>query len=158
MKYIPKSEEELEKEKQEAINASLLANGEYDFEVITTSDKPSNSGAEMITLKLNVFDHEGNSRTIFDYLTEAMGWKIRHAADACGLLATYESGSLAASSFDFCTGKVKIKTQKGNKEYPNPKNVVEDYIKRDLSNQSAEMPNVPTQTIAATLNGDDIPF
>lgn len=155
MKYTPKSEEELEKEKQDTLNASLLANGEYDFEVMQTSDKASSSGAEMITLKLNVFDHNGDARIVFDYLTEAMGWKIRHAADACGLLATYEAGALSASSFDYCTGKVKIKTQKGNKDYPNPKNVVEDYVKRDAGTQPT---NIPTQTIAATLNNDEIPF
>lgn len=155
MKYTPKSEEELEKEKQDALNAALLPNGEYDFEVLQTSDKKSNAGADMITLKLQVFDNEGSGRIIFDYLTEAMGWKIRHAADACGLLATYEAGSLSASSFDFATGRVKIKTQKGNKEYPNPKNVVEDYIKRDSESPIA---NVPTQTVAAVLNNDEILF
>lgn len=155
MKYTPKSEAELEKEKQDALNASLLPNGEYDFEVLQTSDKASSSGAEMITLKLNIFDNEGNGRIIFDYLTEAMGWKIRHAADACGLLATYEAGSLSAASFEFATGKVKIKTQKGNKEYPNPKNVVEDYVKRG---DGMPVAHVPAQAPAAILNSDEIPF
>ncbi len=156
MKYTPKSEAELEKEKQDAINSSLLPNGEYDFEVLQSSDKPSNAGADMITLKLNVFDSNGEGRIIFDYLTEAMGWKIRHAADACGLIGSYEAGTLCASNFDFATGKVKIKTQKGNKEYPNPKNVVEDYVKRNSA--APAVANVSAQATVNVLNNDEIPF
>lgn len=155
MKYTPKSEEELEKEKQDAINASLLPNGEYDFEVLGYSDKKASSGADMITLKLGIFDENGDTRIVYDYLTESMGWKIRHAADACGLLSNYDAGTLNAESFDSATGKVKLKTQKGNKDYPNPKNVVEDYVKRDGAQPVA---NVPMQTMASTLNNDEIPF
>lgn len=157
MKYTPKTEEVLEKEKQDALNASLLPNGEYDFEVVQTSNKAASSGADMITLKLTISDNEGVGRFIFDYLTEAMGWKIRHAADACGLLANYDAGTLCAADFEGATGKVKIKTQKGNKEYPNPKNVVEDYIKR--SEQPAQVAT-PRKESAATgaLVDDEIPF
>lgn len=152
MKYEPKSEEALEKERQDAINASLLPNGEYDFEVLQVSDKASSSGAEMITLKLNIFDSEGNGRIIFDYLTAAMGYKLRHAANACGLLDIYESGALTAESFEGRAGKVKIKTQKGNKDYPNPKNVVDDYVKRDV-----QPPKETVATGALPLD-DEIPF
>lgn len=153
MKYTPKSEDTLEKEKQDAINSSLYENGEYDFEVLDTSDKASSSGADMITLKLNVFDNEGRGKIIFDYLTESMGWKLRHAADACGLLNEYEQGNLAAHDFASRTGKVKIKTQKGNKDYPNPKNVVEDYVKRG----EQAMP-VVAMSPSTALNNDEIPF
>lgn len=152
MKYTPKSEEELEKEKQDAINAALLPNGEYDFEVVGVSDKKSSSGADMITLKLMIFDENGDNRFVYDYLTESMGWKLRHAADACGLLSHYEAGNITASSFEMATGKIKIKTQKGNKEYPNPKNVVEDYVKRENGIPHA------TPSVAAVLNNDEIPF
>lgn len=152
MKYTPKSEEELEKEKQDAMNASLMPNGEYDFDVVETSDAPSKTtGNEMITLKLHVFDNEGNARIIFDYLTAAMGYKLRHAADACGLISAYEAGNLVASSFDGRAGKVKIKTQKGNKDHPNPKNVVDDYVKRAY--QATES----VATGAIPIN-DEIPF
>lgn len=151
MKYEPKSEEVLEKERQDAINASLMPNGEYDFEVVAVSDKPSKEGNDMITLKLNVYDSDGNGRIIFDYLTAAMGYKLRHAADSCGLLSIYESGSLVASGFENRSGKVKIKTQKGNKDYPNPKNVVEDYVKRISQPQK--------ETVATgALPADEIPF
>lgn len=154
MKYTPKTEEELEKEKQDAINASLMPNGEYDFEVLTVSDKKANSGADMITLKLGIFDENGDQRIVYDYLTESMGWKLRHAADSCGLLSHYDAGTLVASSFEMASGKVKLKTQKGNKDYPNPKNVVEDYVKRGDDQPIAR---APVQA-ASVLNNDEIPF
>lgn len=156
MRYEPRTEEELEKERQDALNASMLPDGEYDFDIAETSNAPSKaSGEEMITLKLNVFDNDGNGHIVFDYLTAKMGWKLRHAADACGIIDVYESGSLIASSFDFCSGKVKIKTQKGNKQYPNPKNVVDDYVKRGTSEAAPKAPvNAP---VGHPIN-DEIPF
>lgn len=154
MKYTPKSESDLEKEKQDQLNASLLQNGEYDFEVMQVSDKLSSGGAEMITLKLHIYDSNGDARIVYDYLTEAMGWKLRHAADACNLIGSYEDGSLKASSFEHATGRVKIRTQKGNKDYPNPKNVVDDYIKRGTD---APIANVSNQAPSVLLS-DEIPF
>lgn len=126
MPYVAKSEEQLAKE-------GLLPDGEYDFEVTATDDKPSKSGNEMFTLSLNVFGDDGNGHFVKDYIALGSNFgerKLRHAADACGLIAVYESGKLKAADFMGKSGKVKIKTQAGNADFPMPKNTVADYVKR----------------------------
>lgn len=124
MQFKPKSEKEISEE-------NLLPNGEYDFEVTAALDAKSASGNEMIKLQLNVFDDNGNLRIIFDYLLESMAFKLRHAADACGVIDKYESGSLVADDFMGKTGRLKLAIQKDKTgDYPD-KNTVRDYIKRE---------------------------
>lgn len=152
MSYTPKSEEALAKE-------GLLAPGTYDFEVLETSDKPSKKGNEMITLKLRVFDTDGNSRHIFDYIAFGSAFgerKFRHAANACGLMEVYNSGKLVAGDFLNTMGRLELKQQDGTPDYPMPKNVVSDYIGRDeveIARQQAKAKPITKPDL-----GDDIPF
>ena len=46
-----------------------------------------------------------------------------------------------------------IKTQEGTAEYPNPKNTVKDYVKRD-----SEATTVKTTTPAHQMLNDEVPF
>lgn len=148
MSYTAKTEEQLAKE-------GLMSDGEYDFEVIETSDKPSKAGNAMATLKLNVFAEDGSGNHLTDYISFGSNFgerKWRRAADACGLLAEYESGKLVASDFMSKCGKVIIKTQEGNPEYPLPKNVVAEYVKRPAGFVAANKP------IPKEVEEDVIPF
>jgi len=151
MSYTPKSEEELARE-------VLLPDGAYDFEVVETSDKPSKNSNAMFTLKLRVFDTDGNSRTLFDYIVMSNPFgerKLRHAANACGLLETYNSGKLTAGDFLNTMGKILLKQQDGSADYPMPKNVVSDYIGRE---ENVEAPRAKQKTVKEEDLGDDIPF
>lgn len=126
MQFKPKSEKEISEE-------NLLPAGEYDFEVTAAVDTKSASGNEMIKLQLNVFDESGNPRVIFDYLLESMAFKLRHAADACGVIDKYESGQFVADDFMGKTGRLKLAIQKDKTgDYPD-KNTVRDYIKREVA-------------------------
>lgn len=146
MPYTPKTEEDLIKE-------SLYPDGDYDFEVIGTQDTVSKSGNDMYVLKLKVFNDDDYT-LLTDYIAFGSNFgerKFRHAADTCGLLDVYSTGNLKADDFLKKCGKVKIKIQEGSAQYPNPKNVVVDYIKHD-SVVTAASPKVEDD-----LN-DGIPF
>lgn len=148
MPYQPKSEEQLARE-------GLLVDGIYDFEIVETSDKPSKKGNDMHTLKLNVFAPDGATHVIYDYIALGSNFgerKLRHAADACRLLDIYNTGNLKPSDFMGKTGKVNIKFQEGNVDYPNPKNVVADYVKR------GEPETVATGVLPPEVESDSIPF
>lgn len=148
MNYIPKTEEELAQE-------SLLPDGTYDFEIIETSEGYSKKGNEMITLKLCVFDTDGSTRNIFDYIALGNNFgerKLRHAANACGLIDVYMSGKLADITFLNATGKILVKQQKGTDDFPLPKNIVSDYLPRD-DNAPAKPPRPAREII-----NDDVPF
>lgn len=119
MQVTPKSEAEVS-------NFSVFPAGIYDFEILTAVEKKSKAGNDMIEMKVRVFDQEGKSTNVFDYLMEVMAYKLRHAAAACGLLSSYEQGQLNADNFVGCTGKLKlgIDVPVGFPE----KNVIKDYV------------------------------
>lgn len=134
MKFAPLTEEEA---KPESKPFPVWPSGIYDFEVVGGYDKLSKKkivdgvekgGNEMIELKIKIFNSEGEEKIIFDYLLESVSYKLRHAAEACGMLAKYNDGELVGSDFDGCTGKLKIRLGKPSTEYPDPKNEVVDYV------------------------------
>ncbi len=132
MRFIPKTEKEISE-------ANLWQPGIYDFEVleytslgntrVATIDTTSKNGNEMIVLVCRVYHPNGQFRIIVDYLLESMMFKLRHAAEACGLLDRYEQGELSASDFigRFGQAQLGIQKDKGG-QYPDKNNIV-DYIK-----------------------------
>lgn len=119
MRVAPKTEKEL-------AEAGIWPAGTYDFEVLTAEDTISKKGADMIKLKVKIFNDSGATQTVFDYLLDAMPHKLRHAAEAFGLLDEYEAGGFDAIECEGKTGKCKIKVDK-SEGFPD-KNGISDYI------------------------------
>lgn len=145
MGYTPKTEQQLASE-------GLLPEGIYDFEIVDTDDKQSKKGNDMYTLTLNVFDADGGTKQIRDYIALGSNFgerKLRHAADACGLIEIYNTGNLKPSDFQDRAGKVQIKQQDGSMDFPLSKNVVADYVVKPVSE---------TVATGALLGGDECPF
>jgi hypothetical protein len=142
MQFTPKTEKELAEE-------GLLKTDNYDFEVLNAENAISQKGNPMIKLKLNVFGPDGRGVHIFDYLMEAMAFKLRHFCDGAGLIEKYESGKLDAADCVGRTGKafIRIESDK-NGVYPD-KNVVKDYWKKE---------QIEKGTAADVTSQDDIPF
>lgn len=146
MQFTPKTEKEIAEE-------NLWPVGEYGFEITEAYDKVSNSGNEMIELKLKVFNAEGGFKFIRDYLLESLSYKLRHAATACGAIGKYESGQLVAGDFVGATGFVKLGIDKDKTgKYPD-KNAVKDYVTQEDASQ-APPPGHP----AAASFEDEIQF
>ena len=87
LRITPKSPEEI-------ASMQVFPRGTYPFEVIEGEDKISQAGRPMIELKIKVTGTKGATRHIRDYLLEQWPIKLRHAAEACGLLDQYEAGEL----------------------------------------------------------------
>lgn len=165
MKFTPMSEDEIAR-------SALFEPGQYPFEVLAASDEISKSGNEMIKLKLAVYGNDGNQIHVYDYLLEKLQFKLRHFAEAAGLLADYERGALESFSCDGKQGYLKLGIDKGGNGYP-PKNTVLDYIKPEkapsISPVKMAGPDVPRKLkpeefaakhgidTGAKLD-DDIPF
>lgn len=144
MKFQPKSEREI-------AEANLLKPGTYDFEVAEAEERVSKAGNDMIVLKLFVFGEDGGRRVVTDWLMESVPHKLRHAADAMGLLQNYDSGELVAEDFWGKTGKVKIGIRKdATGQYPDQNRVL-DYVKEN----GAAAASTPRK--AAPID-DEIPF
>lgn len=150
--YQPKTEEQIAKE-------GLLPEAIYEAEIIESEAKTSKSGNEMIALKVKVFDEEGGQHIVFDYIVFGNNFgerKFRHAAVACNLLDKYTAGKLEADDFVNTMCRVEVKQQKGTTEYPNPKNIIFDYIERDQDLQAIKKQVAPKKS-DEDLN-DGIPF
>lgn len=148
MRFQPKTEKEV-------AEAGLLAKGTYDFEVTEASEKQSKAGNDMVELIVAVYDAEGRSRKIFDWLVDSDGsaYKIRHFAESTDMLAQYEKGELRSMDMVGKTGKCAVIIKKDKTgEYPD-KNAIADYIKGNGS--LAAQPPAPK---TPELVDDDIPF
>ena len=136
MKFAAKTDKELE-------SMGLLSKGEYDFDVLKASDEISKEkGNEMIKLTLAVYPLEGDKVTVFDYLLEAMSFKLKHFCDSVGLSKEYAEGHIMADMCVSRSGRCKLDVQGETKEYP-AKNVVKDYCPIKVKEQSEAFDDIP---------------
>jgi hypothetical protein len=124
MKFNPKSEKEISE-------ANLWAEGIYEFEIVDAEETTSKNGNAMIKMRVRLHHPDGMTMMVDDYLvdTQKAAFKIRHCAEAVGLLADYESGSLDARDLLNRAGRCKVRIQKDTSgTYPD-KNSIGDYVK-----------------------------
>ena len=142
MKFQPKTEKEL-------AEANLWPNGEYAFEILEAEEATDKNSNPMLKLNVKVFKDSGASQRIFDYVSPAwMEFKLRHLAEACNLLAQYESGELHAYEFVGKTGYCKVGVSKDKSgQYPD-RNGIMDYLTDKTTAQKA----------AEALADDSVPF
>lgn len=123
----------------------LIKEGEYDGVITESQDKTSSKGHPMMDMTVTVYDENGKSHDIRDFLvfTKTMMWKIVHFADSAGILKEYEDGKLCSKAAIDKRVRVKITVEEGSEipedklkgkplgsKYPD-KNKVEDYIKKE---------------------------
>ena len=145
MRVTPKSDAEIEAEQEKF----KPLKGIFDFEVLEASDEISKKGNDMIKLKLCVYRPSGGEQHTFDYLLDAMAFKVKHFCEATGLLDRYEAGDLNASDCAGKSGRLELRLEKDDKG--NDKSVVKDYNKKMIEHSSV------APKIATDLN-DEIPF
>jgi hypothetical protein len=152
MKVTPKTEKEI-------AESNLWQPAEYGFEILDATDEVSkSSGAEMIKMKVAVYNGEGEQRIVFDYLLDSMAHKVRHAADCCGLLDKYEAGTLMADDFKGKNGYLKLRIQKDKTgAYPD-KNVIADYVVGKSADAPAANVNGKGKVSAPIPDDSSIPF
>ena len=106
MNFQPKSEEEVKA-------FTLLEKGIYPFRIIKAEDQISKSGNEMIKLTLLIWDKEGHTHTLYDYLLEKIAYKLRHFAECVDMLDKYNLGCFTAEDCESREGSVDIIVQPG---------------------------------------------
>jgi hypothetical protein len=126
MNFTPRSEEECK-------NSRLLSEGTYDFVIEEAEEGLSKSGNDMITINVAIWDGDRVVTKIYDYLLEAMMFKVKHCCEAIGLQDQYQAGTLTADMLVGKGGKCLVGIQKGNEKYPKDKNVIKDYVPRGMA-------------------------
>lgn len=141
----------------------LLKEGIYDAIISASVDKVSSSGNPMMDMTVSVYDENGKSHDIRDFLvfTEKMTWKAIHCAESAGIFKEFEEGKFCSDIIRSRRVKVKIGIQEGGiiqqdklkgsplgSKYPD-KNKIEDYLKESEIVQS---------TNSDKIEDDQIPF
>mgnify|MGYP003527094276 CR=1 FL=1 len=155
MKFAPKTEDEIRKEQEKR---GAWPPGVYDAEIVSAVEKLSKAGNDMIEMTLQVYHpDDGATRQVFDWLLEAMAYKLRHCCEAAGLADAYEGGSLEAWQLEGKSVKVKLGID--------PKAEIKRNRDVDYVVSTDAQHGRPTPTRAATAAskpadpfGDDIPF
>ena len=155
---------------QEAMNErfQLLSEGVYEAVITASQDTTSSKGSPMMDMTVTVFDKNGKSHDVRDFLvfTKQMMWKAVHFADSAGILKEYEEGKLCSETAINKRCVVKIVVEQGG-EIPQDKlkgkplgtkyfdkNKIEDYVKK--GDQGVK--GVPTGETPPPFQDDDIPF
>lgn len=149
MKFAPKTEEQINAER-------LWAVGAYPFEILEGEDTTSKEGNDMIKLKIQLFNQEGDNIIVFDYLLEKMAYKLRHCAEACNLLDKYQTGELQGSDFVGKTGSAKLFVKKDKTGQYQDQNAIADYIVQKGEMQSVQA--TPSAAAPQSVLNDEIPF
>jgi hypothetical protein len=142
---------------EQSKQGDLIPPGNYQFEVMEAKESMSKAGNDMIELKLKIFMPDGRERVIFDYLLEALEFKLAHFMECVGLFDKYTAGKVEAHDCWGKSGEVKIYIQKDKSgQYPD-KSAVGDYLLTDAQNavkqerKAAELPK-------NDFTNDEIPF
>lgn len=110
-----------------SVSRRELLSGWQDARIIEAVEKPSKRGNDMIVITVIIRDADGNERTFLDWLTDTPlgAVKLRHACEAVGALARYESGEIVQADFPGHDVRVKIGIEK-KRGYPD-RNLIADY-------------------------------
>jgi hypothetical protein len=154
--FNPMSDSELE-------DMDIIADGVYNFEVLKSTRKTSKKGNPMAEVLLNVWDNNGKSHHVFDYLVFSNVnlniKKISRFCKAVGLVEEYKRGEIP-EQLEKLSGKLELGTQEpqeklGGGFYPK-KNVVVDYVVQDgvkVQSKSSSQ-SLPVEE----FKDDDLPF
>jgi hypothetical protein len=154
VRFQPKTESEIQEENP----FTPWPPGVYDFEVAESEERTSKSGNDMIALTIKVYNKDGESRTVFDYLLPSILYKLKHAAEACGNADKYERGELTSVDFYGKTGKLKLRVDPPQNGYA-AKNAVQDYVV-DARKEGPSLFGAPKQREPVGVGDldDEIPF
>lgn len=153
MRITPKSEKEI-------AEAGLWAEGTYEFEIVDAEDYVSKtSGREMIKLSVKLHRDDGATMMVDDYLMdgERTAYKIRHFAEAVGMLPAYERGNLDPRDMLNRAGQCKVRIQKDKSGQFPDKNGITDYVKPTGSAAAAPVQRQRQPAPAGDID-DEIPF
>jgi hypothetical protein len=138
----------------------LLKEGQYEGVITSSTDTTSSKGSPMMDMTVSVYDENGKSHEIRDFLvfTKPMMWKVVHFADSANVSKEYEAGKLCSEVVLNKRVMVKIGIENGG-EIPADrlkgkpagtryfdKNKIEDYLKKEKHGN------------AEPFEDDDVPF
>jgi hypothetical protein len=153
MRFTPKTDEELYK---------LLAKGEYDFEVLTATEKTSKAGNDMIEISCKVFGPD-KEHTLKDWLLD--NGKLKRFCESTGNIDKYDAGEIHADELPGWSGKCKVDIE--SVEGFNDRNKITGYVTAtppSTSPNALRAEGVPAAQTKAALqrqaagSDPDVPF
>lgn len=152
MRVTPKTDEQHEAEQAERLAQykPWPAGSIVDYEILHADDTTSKSGKDMIKVDVRIFNAEGKTKDLTDYIGEWNDYKLKRINPE-----RYEAGLVEAFDLIGKTGKAKIGIQIGGLKDDGTryadKNDIKEYLKRDETVQKSIKASSPELD-------DEIPF
>tara|TARA_R110002110_G_scaffold258930_1_gene474705 strand:+ start:215 stop:643 length:429 start_codon:yes stop_codon:yes gene_type:complete len=122
--------------------------GIYEAEIIEAEKMQSKKGNDMIRLNVLVTDDDGKTTRIYDYIViPSLLYKLK---SICRCMNWEFDGTLDESTLVDTRYRVKLGIDKGNAEYPEPKNKIDKYVEGLTKSTPNVNPDMPKK--------DDVPF
>jgi hypothetical protein len=93
----------------------IFKEGFVDFSVMHIEDTESKTTHKpMLIINLQIWDENGKSGAIKDYITEDMSWKMHDFLESIGYKDDAETGDIDLNKYYGCEGRGKIKYKKND--------------------------------------------
>lgn len=135
---------------------NLIPTGVYNFQVVDAAEDVSKAGNDMIKLQLKIWLEDGRERYVFDYLLEALEYKLGHFAEVTGLMDQYNNKTLNAIDCLHKCGSVKIGIKSDKTGQYADQNAVLDYVNTPPGSLLSPIPQQATKD--DFINDDQLPF
>lgn len=128
--------------------------GEYPMEVFEAKSMVASTGNKMLMLKMKVFDDNGRTHTMTDFLVavETMAYKIKHFWESVGFPDRYNHKN-KSTDYTGRKGYVSVKPQKN--KHGLLENKIVDYI---LNKETKENVATANENLTNSSLEDDLPF
>lgn len=132
MRVTPKTDEQYEAEQAERLEKykPWPAGSIVDYEILHADDTKSKAGNDMIKVDVRIFNAEGKTKDLTDYIGEWNDYKLKRINPE-----RYEAGLVEAFDLIGKTGKCKLGIQIGGLKDDGTryadKNEIKEYLKHD---------------------------
>jgi len=118
--HVPLTEEEA---------LGLLPKGTYEGYIRKVEIKPGKKdpNARYFVASVEIFPPNGKLVTLNTWLV--LPYLLKHMYDACGKEEQYKTNRLSTKDCEGFNVSVRVGKQEGTEQYPQPKNVVQDFMK-----------------------------
>lgn len=149
--FEPKTDEELAK-------GNLLAEGEYDFQIIEVIARSSHAGNPMLEISINLTSETGDQVFVKDFLVSMpkMVWKIKRFCECIGLKEEYKKGKIEPDALKGLKGRAQVCIEKKD-NFP-PRNKIKDYIVGEKEDRYFQIDKDVNKKAGPVNVDEDIPF
>lgn len=133
--------------------------GTYEATIVSVEEKQSKAGNDMLVVKFRCYS-DNRQTLVTDYITDAMTWKLKKIAKACGMLAEFDTNQ-PNWYFDLQDKNLRVVLKVDEQDGFDDKNQVRGYEATGVASAPKPVSKAPAKGPAPNfepVDERDIPF